>query len=64
MDNNDLIVTRKKGKVFGTSGKRIGVTVKTSEIEQTSEMRHKAARLLCRAMIRVYLRENGKTADG
>jgi hypothetical protein len=49
---------QKKGTVSSSSA-AIMTTVKIAELEQTAEMRRKALRLFCRAMIRLYLRDNG-----
>jgi len=54
---NSLIRELKKRRVSSTTP--IGTSVKTADAEQTTEMRRKAARLFCRAMIRLYLRDNG-----
>jgi hypothetical protein len=63
MDENDLIEGRKKRKVSSVSPP-IGVSIKVANAEQTPDMRRRAARLFCRAMIRIYLRDNGSPDDG
>jgi hypothetical protein len=42
----------------------IAVSVKTLTSEQTVSAKQKALRLFCRAMIRLYLQDNGKPENG
>jgi hypothetical protein len=53
-----LIEGPKKDKVSGSLKPAIAVSVKTLEAEQTADSKRKAMRLFCRAMIRLYLRDN------
>jgi hypothetical protein len=55
---DDLNQGQKKCTVFSSSA-AITTRIKIADLEQTVEMRRKALRLFCRAMIRLYLRENG-----
>jgi hypothetical protein len=63
MPKNDLIEGQKKRRVLSTSTP-IGVSIKLADAEQTLDMRRRAARLFCRAMIRIYLRDNGSPNSG
>jgi hypothetical protein len=53
-----LIEGPKKDKVLESSRPVLTVSVKTLEAEQTADSKRKAIRLFCRAMIRLYLRDN------
>jgi hypothetical protein len=59
-----LILRSKKSKVSKSSSQAITVSVKTLESEQTAVSRQKALRLFCRAMIRLYIQDQGKPEDG
>jgi hypothetical protein len=47
-----------------SSSPTITSCVRVAATEQTLEMRHNAVRLFCRAMIRLYLRDNGNPDSG
>lgn len=53
--SDTLIKRRKKRKVWLP----VSSVIKVADNEQTAEMRRRAARLYCRAMIRLYLSDNG-----
>jgi hypothetical protein len=54
-----------KSKVLASSGPTITVSVKTVDTEQTGSDKHKALRLFCGAMIRLYLQDQAnKPANG
>ena len=51
-------------KVSRLARPTITVSVKTIEAEQAARDRQKALRLFCRAMIRLYLQDNGECKNG
>ena len=59
-----MIEGLKKDKVSKSLRPAIAVSVKTLEGEQTADSKRKAVRLYCRAMIRLYLRDNGNPDIG
>jgi hypothetical protein len=62
--SEQLIGRPKKSKVSGSSSLTIAVSIKTLDAEQTASAREKALRLFCRAMIRLYLQDNGNPENG
>lgn len=58
VSKQNLIEGPKKDKVSGSSRLAIAVSVKTLDAEQTADSKRKAVRLFCRAMLRLYLRDN------
>jgi hypothetical protein len=59
-----LMRRQKKGKVSASSSPAIAVSVRTLEAEQTASDRQKALRLFCRAMIRLYIQDQGNPDHG
>jgi hypothetical protein len=59
-----LIEQPKISKVSESLRPAIAVSVKTLDTDQTASHKHKALRLFCRAMIRLYLQDNAKPENG
>jgi len=64
MRPRQLIERPKLSKVSGSLSPTIAVSVKTLDTEQTASSKQKALRLFCRAMIRLYLQDNGNPENG
>lgn len=54
----------KISRVTRRSAARLTVSVKTSDVEQTRAMQEEAVRLFCRALIRLYLQDQGCPDNG
>jgi hypothetical protein len=59
-----LIRTAKKSTVLQSSSSTIAVSVRTLEAEQAPGDKEKALRLFCRAMIQLYIRDQGNPDNG
>ena len=64
MRPRQLIERPKMSRVSSSLRSTIAVSVKTLDTEQTVSKRQKALRLFCRAMIRLYLQDNGNPENG
>jgi hypothetical protein len=62
--NRTLMDPQKKHRVSIKSALAIRVSARIAEIEQTPDMQRRAARIFCRALIRLYIQENGDAAIG
>jgi hypothetical protein len=61
--NGKLIDSPKKSKLSKVSDRRISVSVKTLEAEQTPAAKAEALRLFCRALIRLYLKDHASNPE-
>ena len=64
MRPKQLIERPQISKVLRSSRLAVTVSVKTVDAEQTTSSKAKALRLFCRAMIRLYLKDNGNPNNG
>ena len=64
MRPNQLIESKKTSRVSKSLRPTIAVSVKALDAAQTGSNKQKALRLVCRAMIRLYLQDNGKPEHG
>lgn len=59
-----LIASKKKSKVLRSSRTAVTASVRTCDFEETASKKHVALRLLCRAMIRLYLNDSTTSTNG
>ena len=58
-----LIGSPKRSRLSGPSVRRLTVSVKMLDAEQTASARMKALQLFCRGMIRLYLKDHASNSE-
>jgi hypothetical protein len=59
VQSTDLHKRKQMSTVSKSSSLAIAVSVKTLETEQSASQKESALRLVCRALLRLYLRDHG-----
>ena len=58
------LIKRAKISRVSRSNLTVAVSISTLDAEQTASAKQKALRLFCRAMIRLYIQDNGDPENG